>query len=518
MLENNIFTTSDSYITVADFLDANILPEPQLLSGKGGLSNPSSLIIVLETPDGLDWLRGTEILMTTGYALGNSAEARLNLISKAKEKGVAAICIKEGRYFGEISEELLNQSNQLDLPLILLPYHSNYSYITRAYYAHLFAQANRDLLMQNIAYNEILSISTENTTLSELISKVEKIIGCKIKYRNHYQQENLLINFDKVDTRPKFITNQTDKYTRFVVKADEILSYIDVYSEAELSSFQTKVIEYTISVVRNILLNKQKNKWNESELHQTLGLILYSNISNPNYYFLRQIKEIMHWEEERYYVLFFRHLESEQKYDNNYISDIRSREINKNIRKYLEESLSNKFIFVENREEMIMFVNSNRNELTKLFTILFQNTKELARKIHIGCSSESTTLHHLGLQLQQAKSASMQDHSFSFFDDLGIEKYLNNFVGDRNSIALYKQTIEKLIEYDSRHQSKLMETLISYFKCDMNRTKTADELFIHTETLRYRLKQIEEITSLSPYTSEGIFQLMLALGINNLNG
>jgi len=74
-----------------------------------------------------------------------------------------------------------------------------------------------------------------------------------------------------------------------------------------------------------------------------------------------------------------------------------------------------------------------------------------------------------------------------------------------NSIKKGKYSEEKLL------------TLKTYFKCNMNIQDSAKKLFIHKNTLLYRLKRIKDITSLNPQKHLDAFYLWLALQIDELN-
>jgi len=78
--------------------------------------------------------------------------------------------------------------------------------------------------------------------------------------------------------------------------------------------------------------------------------------------------------------------------------------------------------------------------------------------------------------------------------------------------ATVSDTLGPLLKYDRRTGGALVATLSSYLK-HLNTSTAAEELFIHRHTLRYRLKQIEEMTGLSIDNTEHIFQFYLALKV-----
>lgn len=502
-----------SFVRVRDIFDFNLFPGAKLLGGAKGLDNKSTLIIVLETPNGMEWMQGGEIVLTAGYAFSSSSSARESLIVHAKQSGAAAICVKEGRYFGDISATLIEQANELDIPLIVMPQSTVYSSVITEYYNHLYAIHSRDLINQNQAYFELLSIHNEQTSTQDVIEKLQKIIGHPIILKNHYKEDSLLIDFDKISTTPSVRGCGKERFVRFVLKTTEILSYLDVYAEEELNLFQLRAIEYGISLIKKILLSDQISNWSRSELHQTLGVMLLNSFPNPDILFISKLIEIMHWKENSFFVLCFRFLKGNEKPSNDSGAN---HSICVNIRKYFESSTLGKFLYVEAEEEMILFVSAQQEKIDECLTTLFKNTRELNRALRVGCSAKSTSLENLELQLQQARIASQTATSYQFFNNLGNERYLSCFINDRMSLELYQQTIQPLAAYDEKHQTKLIETLTAYFQCNMNRKETAKTLFIHPETLRYRLNKIEEITSCCPSETDGIFKLSLALALRKL--
>jgi DNA-binding PucR family transcriptional regulator len=59
--------------------------------------------------------------------------------------------------------------------------------------------------------------------------------------------------------------------------------------------------------------------------------------------------------------------------------------------------------------------------------------------------------------------------------------------------SLYEDTIKVLVEYDAKNNTKLTTTFIELVKCKFSSAKTADRLFIHRNTLLYRIEQIKEV-------------------------
>ncbi|WP_322802423.1 helix-turn-helix domain-containing protein [Thermoflexus sp.] len=77
----------------------------------------------------------------------------------------------------------------------------------------------------------------------------------------------------------------------------------------------------------------------------------------------------------------------------------------------------------------------------------------------------------------------------------------------------YEQTLGPLERYDQEHHAELIPTLEAFFACDGNLQRTAERLFLHRNSLAYRLRRIQEITGMDLRRWEDCFRLQLALKI-----
>lgn len=80
-----------------------------------------------------------------------------------------------------------------------------------------------------------------------------------------------------------------------------------------------------------------------------------------------------------------------------------------------------------------------------------------------------------------------------FYEDLGIFGLLYDLNEPTVFETYYNGVFQELWRYDEIHETHLFETLECYFRNECDKEKTAEELFIHENTLRYRIHQIEKI-------------------------
>jgi len=71
--------------------------------------------------------------------------------------------------------------------------------------------------------------------------------------------------------------------------------------------------------------------------------------------------------------------------------------------------------------------------------------------------------------------------------------------------------LKDLIAYEKTNQIDLMETLDAYLNENANIIETSDKLFIHRNTLKYRLKKIENLLNVNLHSLEDCLKLLLAM-------
>lgn len=102
------------------------------------------------------------------------------------------------------------------------------------------------------------------------------------------------------------------------------------------------------------------------------------------------------------------------------------------------------------------------------------------------------------------------------YEDLGIYGLLYELkdpaVFERYCTGIF----QGIWQYDSKNDSQLFSTLECYFRNECDKLKTAEELFIHENTLRYRLHQIEKILGKSLKNINVITDLVTAFKVRRM--
>ena len=140
----------------------------------------------------------------------------------------------------------------------------------------------------------------------------------------------------------------------------------------------------------------------------------------------------------------------------------------------------------------------------------------------IGIGNGYTELSKLQQSFKQAskcidvKSFSHIDKNIIWYEKLGFIKVLME-LEDREMLQDYQyQILGKLIEYDDENHTELIKTLQAYFACNENLKDTAEMIFNHPNTIKYRIKRIEEILGIDLDNTHDKYELYNALTVYNM--
>lgn len=102
------------------------------------------------------------------------------------------------------------------------------------------------------------------------------------------------------------------------------------------------------------------------------------------------------------------------------------------------------------------------------------------------------------------------------FEDLGVMRLLTSIRMEQLDDFLY-ENLGELIKYDKVNDGDFIKLLQVYFAEKGNLKLISDKLFIHTNTLRYRLKKIEEVLDMDLQDPDDFANLYVAILIYNMN-
>ena len=106
-----------------------------------------------------------------------------------------------------------------------------------------------------------------------------------------------------------------------------------------------------------------------------------------------------------------------------------------------------------------------------------------------------------------------QEHRVLAFEETGAYRLLLSAMSENPAELerFYAETVEPLVAYDEQYATDLVSTVEAFLEADGNVAGTAQRLFTHRHTIRYRLERVRELCGLDVGSSDGREKLSLGL-------
>ena len=103
-------------------------------------------------------------------------------------------------------------------------------------------------------------------------------------------------------------------------------------------------------------------------------------------------------------------------------------------------------------------------------------------------------------------------------DNLGVGKLLAEIKGESQQEFMEKTIYSTKDNKEKKINETLLETLKAFFDNNLSISKTAQTIYVHRNTLLYRLRRVKEITGLDPKKFDDAVQLRIALKMRVYQG
>lgn len=175
-------------------------------------------------------------------------------------------------------------------------------------------------------------------------------------------------------------------------------------------------------------------------------------------------------------------------------------------------------------DSVLILLKSQQSDPDVLNEIFAQIKEGISKKlggltIKIGIGNGYAKLSEMKKSLKEAEQAlkiaklSDEDKTFYHFRDLGIYSLIFAVEDVQLLENYYQKMLGQLLEYDRINSSGLVGTLEMFINENGNLSASAEKLYIHRNTLIYRINKIEEITSASLREIKGMMKFEIAFMI-----
>lgn len=537
-------------ISLEKLLKLEILKDSKVLAGNGGLKNKITKVNVMEVPDIIDWVSQGEFLITTAYSIREDLQILEEIIPKLKEKGVSGLGIKVGRYVKELPENIVKLANTINFPILEVPLSISHTDIISSILTQVISEQT-NLLLEIERYNkDAMDLVIKGGNLNDIAKKLHNNIGNTLAIYENINSRCEIICCDNVDKSEiekivyKFIGSNNYCKKLYYEHVDKIngqdikrvtipiiinkIEYGNVFiwtDNSNISTLQKMIIELYINI---IMLEFSKR------------ISIYSIESN---YKLEFFDDLLSKSKSR----LKRAIEKSKNYkfniNNKYcVIEILLRAWNEEISEDSQEELNNlvfiinriiksyknNIIYVERGDRIILLYGNVKSYNA---TNIKEDTLNLCKKIYaealkkitsmeiiVGIGRSYLDMSELYKSQEQAKLivehlSKSTTESIIHYDDLGIYRILAHDGLKGELIDFCQDTIMPLIEYDKVYNSELVKTLKQYFKFNGNMKKISENMYMHYNTIVYRVNKMKEITGIDIEKSDNRLNLQIALKI-----
>lgn len=187
--------------------------------------------------------------------------------------------------------------------------------------------------------------------------------------------------------------------------------------------------------------------------------------------------------------------EFEVKEDEKYIE-----RLNQCIEAYFLVNKDKGWCFNINNELVFLFQDINEDKVDEIINKVkkYCEDNDFKNQISIGIGNQTKSIRCISRSYKEAKNIIVLNkkeciEKISKYRDIGIYKLLFA-ISDRDIMHDYiDETIGKIMEYDTYNNTDLSTVLRCYLSYNGSVQYTANELYIHRNTVNYKIRKIEEI-------------------------
>jgi hypothetical protein len=189
------------------------------------------------------------------------------------------------------------------------------------------------------------------------------------------------------------------------------------------------------------------------------------------------------------------------------------------LQNYIAHNYHNCAIFTNDTEIIFVVANYTKEELYQLASNLKSHAQQSLLRTEtltmgVGRLTQSIRCLHKSYHQAQAierlqANEKIPDTMF-FYSDMGIYRLLIG-IEDKDIVTDYiDNTIQPLLDYDASNHSDLVLILKSYLNHNGSVKETAEELFVHRNTVNYKLSKISDILQMDLSSLDTRVQLMIS--------
>lgn len=536
-------------INISDVLKMEEWKECRLVAGNKGVDREILYIDAMEVPDIIPWIKKNELMITTGYAMNRDEGVLLDIIKAMAKAGSSGIALKT-KFFGEITQKIKDLANELQVPVIEVPRDMAFINLANPLMKKVVNAQNQKLEFNKAMNEKFLEIQIEGGGFQEICAVLGEMLGCVILVADHRQM--LLGCYPEGEGAERWLAKNAYEDTtiqkqlkEYVEKSkDEIVAASA--GEWEIRAMGIYVKNKCNGFLYAVGLKGKFDEMSEIALRQAgvylalefskKGLVEQTEYYQDNNFFFDLISGNIQTEEDAVkrarglkwpsfsYILVVGDIDEFEKV----IRNKTEAEVN-----IFKDEIMQIHKDVLRRHRQCFFVGNKSDSFHCLFTKDIEKSeilkcmKEIQRQIYknygawitIGVSTEILSYHDFIMAYKKARTAitigkKRGKREICFIEDLRLEEAFFEMAKMDIFREFVDETLLELKMHDEKYGTPFLETLKTLAEHHGARKETAETLFLHRNTLAYRIRRIEQLTGADLNDPDVLFQVNLVMKIS----
>jgi purine catabolism regulator len=451
-----------------------------VLAGEGQLNRTVSWAHVSEMEDPTPFLEGGELLMAVGVGFPSDAEAQRAYLGRLDDRGLVALALAD-RITPRLSETFLHTANELGFPVLEVSWEVPFSEVARTVVAANEQSSQRRLMTHVHIFDSLRTRIVDGLTPAQLFARLEDLSGYNL-YLATASHEPLL---DGVPVPPEEITallptpveralSVGDARVLPVIVRGDLTGYVVAVERAGANPAGIVAIQH----IETVAALEVERMMSERRLAQTFRAALLEDMLDgqlgPDGIRRRLAGEGFDSSETLVLIAARRRDELDPGPLLAKLSaSLRRRQI-----PHLMTTTRPGFLLAPDRPTVT-------TAIAEMPELIAGASRPFAIPDGLGLARRDA---QLALEIARLRKSDLIRAGSD-------AEYPLSLAADQASLErLINSTLGALLEYDELHQTELVRSLRSYLEHERSLREAAACLFVHPNSLAYRLRRIEEIT------------------------
>ncbi|EMN7729968.1 PucR family transcriptional regulator [Bacillus thuringiensis] len=533
-----------------DIMKIPIFDQAKLIAGHKGVEQEVYTVNMMDAPDIIHFLKRNELLVTSAYHFKDDMYALRELIIQMKKQGCTALGIKTKRFLQEIPEDIISLADEIYFPIIELPFDIGLGDLVNQTLSYILDMRTNELHQAMQIHQQFSNHIISGKGINMILENLSSLIQLPVVLLDYHLRPISEHNNTKasIQSLKKFFINgrklplSTIEIVTFslLTKTRDTVSIFPIYTQNNQYSYL--VIDGFISPLNRsmVLAVEQAANVLAFELIKEHSLRQYSRRIQDEF-FTNVINSVFSTQDEIINLGKEFNLSFDQKYiciigkidikeftmsfmeyqeEKDLIYDLIEEELNSytaNVHLFIKDDM---YVLLVNcdgiwrqtdKERMISLL---KNIQVKIYTY-FQ------KSISFGIANSSEQLLHISHSFKEATDA------FYYGEISGSKEFIEIYQAKEISAILrmipqeqlkkfYESTLHSLANENEKDHAVLLHTLSVYLETHCAISETAKRLFLHRNTVIYRLEKCEEILGRNIKDPNETLQLRIAFRIKPL--